>query len=305
MFKSKKSAFSVSIAKEALESIFDECDRYDIDETGGRLVGSYRQKGTEYDIEVLGVIPPGPNAQRSPTSFFQDGDYQEKVFRSIEERHPNVEHLGNWHTHHVNGYPTLSAGDKTTYFKTVNHEKHNTDFFYALLVVRRNSGGNPRYDVKHYFFRRNDDTIYEIPSKQVRLLDTPALRPDSAEKPKSPSRPLQPSSQQNTPNPERAKDQDFFSEFYPNLKALLSKSAGALYWKGALELVDGSHANVVAMEKADDGAPCYLIATPDTANPALAEVSASYKERQFRSARQAVLVLQKDLDRALYRHKKG
>src|SRR5438094_287170 len=132
MFRSRKSTVSISIARGALESIFDECDKYDIDETGGRLIGTYQRKGTQYDIQVLGVLEPGPNAQRSQTSFFQDGEYQERLFRSIEESHPNIEHLGNWHTHHVNGYLTLSGGDKTTYFKIVNHEKHNTDFFYAL-----------------------------------------------------------------------------------------------------------------------------------------------------------------------------
>jgi hypothetical protein len=304
MFKSKKSTFSVSMARGALESIFDECDQYDSDETGGRLIGSYRQKGAEYGIEVLGVIAPGPNAQRSPTSFFQDGEYQEKIFRSIEENHPNIRHLGNWHTHHVNGYPTLSGGDKTTYFKTVNHEKHNTDFFYALLVVRRNPGGNSRYEVKHYFFRRNDDTIYEVPAAHVRLVDAPALGPREVERTSSPSGSLQPSSQQDVPNPERAKDQDFFSEFYPNLKALFSKSAAALYWKGPLALVDGSHTDVVAMENSGDRAPFYLIATASE-NSILADVSASYKERQFRSARHAVLHLKDDLNRALYRCRKG
>jgi len=304
MFRSKKSAFSVSMARGALESIFDECDQYDIDETGGRLVGCYRQKGAQYEIEVLGVIPAGPNAQRSPTSFFQDGEYQEQIFRSIEEDHPNIRHLGNWHTHHVNGYPTLSGGDKTTYFKTVNHEKHNTDFFYALLVVRRNHGGNPRYEVKHYFFRRNDDAIYEIPAAQVRLVDTPALKPSDVVRASAPSGSLQPSSQQAAPNLERAKDQDFFSEFYPNLKALFSKSAGALYWKGPLALVDGSHADVVAIENSGDIAPFYLIATASE-NSILADVSTSYKERQFRSARHAVLHLKDDLNQALYRRKKG
>src|SRR5437588_7523241 len=163
MFRSKHPKVDISMPKKALEAIYDECDRHDVDETGGRIIGMYEKKGRDYDIEVLGVIPPGPNARRSPTSFFQDGEYQEQIFRSIEENYPNIRHLGNWHTHHVNGYPTLSGGDKTTYFKTVNHEKHNTDFFYALLVVRRNHGGNPRYEVKHYFFSRNDNAIYKLP----------------------------------------------------------------------------------------------------------------------------------------------
>src|SRR5713226_5747036 len=146
MFRSKKTAVSISIARGALESIFDECDQYDIDETGGRLIGNYRQKGAKYEIQVLGVLGPGPNARRSPTSFFQDGEYQERVFRAVERDHPNLEHLGNWHTHHVNGLQTLSGGDRETYHATVNHHNHNTDFFYALLVTRKTPHHHSRYD---------------------------------------------------------------------------------------------------------------------------------------------------------------
>ncbi len=123
-----------------------------------------------------------------------------------------------WHLsgHHVNGLSTLSGGDKTTYFKIVNHEKHNTDFFYALLVVRRNPGGSPRYEVKHYVFRRNDDSVYEIPTEQVRLVDSPVLWPLNPEAAASSSRLVQQSSHENAPNLERAKDQEFFAEFYPD-----------------------------------------------------------------------------------------
>ena len=302
-FRSKKPAFSISIARSALESIFDECDKYDVDETGGRLLGTYRHEDGRYDIQVEGVLEPGPNAQRSQTYFLQDGEHQEQLFRAIEADYPDIEHLGNWHTHHVNGLSTLSGGDKTTYFKIVNHEKHNTDFFYALLVVSKNRGGNPRYAIKHFLFRRNDDTIYEIPAKDVRLVDTPALRPRA---PKT-AEPSGPSTQNATPiaaNPERAKDREFFSEFYPNLKPLLSKSIGAPYWKGPLSLVDGSHAEVVAMENSDGRAASYSIATSCN-NPLIADILTQYQERQFRSARHAVLHLERDLNQALYRGNKG
>ena len=304
MFRSRTRDISISMAKGVLDSIFDECDQYDIDETGGRLIGSYRRNGTQYAVEVLGVIGPGPHAQRSPTSFFQDGEYQERVFRSIEESHPDIEHLGNWHTHHVNGYPTLSGGDKTTYFKTVNHENHNTDFFYALLVVRRNAGRDPRYEVKHYFFRRNDDTVYEIPAARVRLVSIPMLWPRDAEGATWSSGSLQQPSEESARNLERVEDQELFSDFYPGLKALFSKSVGALYWKGALGLIDGSNAEVVALENSADGAPFYSITT-DRKEPAVAGILAQYKERRFRSARHAVLHLEKDLNQAIYRSKKG
>jgi hypothetical protein len=78
LFKSKKPTFSIAIARGALESVFDECDKHHIDETGGRLLGTYRRDNGHYDIEVKGVLEPGPNAQRSPTYFLQDGEYQEK-----------------------------------------------------------------------------------------------------------------------------------------------------------------------------------------------------------------------------------
>ena len=304
LFRSKKPVFSISIARGALEAVFDECDRYDVDETGGRLLGTYNHDQGRYDIEVKGVLEPGPNAQRTSTYFLQDGDHQEKLFRAIEATHPDIEHLGNWHTHHVNGYPTLSSGDKQTYFKTVNHEKHNTDFFYALLVVSKNRGGNPRYAVKHFIFRRGDDTFYEVPAKSVRLVDTPVLRPCATPEGAEPRDPTPQPAQTSDANPQRAKDQEFFAEFYPGLKALLSKHAGAPYWKGPLSLVDGSHAEVVAMEDPDDRARSYSIAT-SCKNPVIADILVQYQARKFRSARHAVLYLERDLNQALYRGKKG
>lgn len=304
MFRSRKPtpSFSISIARQALEAVFDECDRHDVDETGGRLLGTYRHKDGHYEIHVSGVLGPGPNAQRTPTFFMQDGDYQENLFRAIEAQHPEIEHLGNWHTHHVNGLDTLSGGDRATYTRVVNHAKHNTDFFYALLVVSKNHSGKPRYTVKHFVFRRGDPNFYEIPPSEVRLVEAPALRVprgfdgagDAAEL--SASRPV--------PNPERAKDKDFFSEFYPELKPLLSKSVGAPYWKGPVSLVDGSRAEVVAMETTDEDRPFYSIMS-SCANPAVAETLGRYPQRHFRSARHAVLELERDLNRAIYRGKKG
>lgn len=302
MSRWKKNRVSISIAHGVLEAIFDECDRYDVDETGGRIIGTYKQKGAHYDILVSGMLGPGPNAGRSPTSFFQDGEHQERMFRAIEAKHPDIEHLGNWHTHHVNGFPTLSGGDKTTYFKTVTHHLHNTDFFYALLVVKKNARGNQRYDIKHFFFRRNDDTVYEIPHAQVKVVDVPAL--SASEGIVAAPEVAAPVRGHSLPNFERVKDQNFFSEFYPDLKALFSKSTGAPYWKGTVELVDGSRALVVAMENGGDGKPSYSITATDE-NPVVADVKASYRNRHFLSARHAVIQLEKDLNQAIYKDKKG
>ena len=134
------------------------------------------------------------------------------------------------------------------------------------------------------------------------------MRSRTADRVESPDPPAPPPSQPDrepaAPNPERAKDQEFFAEFYHGLKPLLSKPDGALYWKGALTLVDGSRADVVAMEDPDDPRRSYSIAT-SSKEPAIADLLPRYRDRKFRSARHAVLHFERDLNQALYRAKKG
>jgi hypothetical protein len=105
-------------------------------------------------------------------------------------------------------------------------------------------------------------------------------------------------------NAERVKDQEFFSDIFPNLKALFSKSANALYWKGSLELVDGSRAQVVAIENPDSVTPAYSITT-DFQKYGAEELIERYENHTFRSARHAVLTFQADLNRVLYQNRKG
>jgi hypothetical protein len=95
MIFTKADHITLELPRAAVEAVFDECDRYDVDETGGRVLGTYKSSGRTLAISVSGVIEPGPNAQRTPTYFKQDGEYQEEVFRAVEERVPAIEHLGN------------------------------------------------------------------------------------------------------------------------------------------------------------------------------------------------------------------
>ena len=231
---------TVSMPSLVLESIFDDCDRYDDDETGGRILGEFRRTSDgSLEVTVTGVIEAGPKARRSSTSFFQDGDYQAEIFRQIESSNPEVEHLGNWHTHHVNGFPTLSGGDIATYRRIVNHEKHNLDFFYALLVVSRLSGGAEasRYSVKHYILWRDDDAVHEVdPANVIITREAPvwpvSSKPEAAEKGSRQSKEV------------RTRDVAIIPEIYPSLRPYWSKRASTLYWKGELELVDGSSVDI-------------------------------------------------------------
>lgn len=303
MFSSKVPNVTISIPIRALEAIFDECDRFHADETGGRIIGTYSKHRKEYQIDVLGVIGPGPNAQRSATSFFQDGEYQERVFREAEKEYPNVEHLGNWHSHHPNGLQTLSSGDRATYQRVVNHDKHNADFLYALLVVRKTPHQARRYEIKHFIVFRNDNRVHEIPESQVLVLDQSRVQSGSAKVVFEVSSSVEAPVTRDA-NSQRVKDQELFSEFFPSLTPIFSKGLGSVYWKGRFPLIDGSHAEVLAIERPDHGDATYAITVKNHKGPAC-EVVERYKERSFKSARHAVLHLERDMNREIYLRKKG
>jgi hypothetical protein len=290
----------ITIHRAALESVFDECDRYDDDETGGRLVGEYtvgwRRK---LAINVSGLIGPGPKAKRNATYLMQDGDYQEKVFRELEAQHPKIEHLGNWHTHHMNGYPTLSSGDRKTYHRVVNHEKHNTDFFYALLVTTKNAGktGLERYNIKHFVVFRDDPGEHEVPASHVQIVDRPLIEAGSQRAPAGPAT--------DAPSPlaeQRVRDSEFFEMLQPSLRPFRSKDTGGVYWRGPITLVDGSHAQVVVAEVEEKGRPSYAVSFK-TDRPMGDPDAETYASKRFHSAREAVVLLERDLNRAIYRAK--
>lgn len=289
------------IPKDALIAVFDECDGFDQDETGGRVIGTFEEHRGKLDIHVTGIIEAGPQARRSAVSFFQDGEYQEQVFRKIESHQPEIEHLGNWHTHHVNGLQHLSGGDIETYFRTVNHRNHNAPFFYALLVTakHRSSEALRRYTVKHYIFRRADERIYELHRDQVKITDAGLIWPASAGHHGDKGIRRQPNAQELRANPDRAYDSDILSEFYRGVRPFSSAKLG-VYWRGPLELLDGSRVEVVLLEDPAAARPTYTVTLrePPAALKDLAEEIASV---EFPSARAALITTERSCNRALYR----
>lgn len=283
--------------RSALMKVFDDCDGFDHDETGGRIIGTFEEAGDgRLTLRVTGIIEAGPRARRSRVSFFQDGKHQESIFRQIERMRPETEHLGNWHTHHVNGLAVLSGGDIKTYSRIVNHEKHNTSFFYALLVVAkcRAADSLQRYAVKHYVFRRNDERIYEIPQQSVELVDAPLVWPVESER----SQQLIGDSVQDRFEawPERAYDQGIIREFYHDVRPFTSEKIG-LYWRGSIELFDGSNVQVILVE--DSQSPSYSVVLRDPPD-ALKEVAEHFATREFPSARVALINTERSCNRALH-----
>ena len=291
---------SVTLPRLALESIFRECDRFDNEETGGRLVGTY-ETGSDGGlvVTVCGVIEPGPGARRTATSFFQDGGYQEGVFRMLEADRDEIEHLGNWHTHHVNGYPTLSAGDRATYHRIVNHQKHNLDFFYALLVTERTAESDPnlRYRVKHFILSRGRPGEFQIPSSQVNIVDRPIVWPrssfqENSEIPGTASVPVHYS--------QRANDAEFFRALFSGIRPYRSGATGSVYWRGPMILCDDSTVDVVVAELEEDGRWVHRVAVKRPPQ-SLVETAGCFVEREFESARDAVLLLQREFNREICR----
>lgn len=285
----------VSICASALEAIFAECDRYDHDETGGRILGTFRRERDGLGITVNGVIGPGPNARRSSSSFFQDGEYQAQVFRRVERSHPDVEHLGNWHTHHVNGYPTLSAGDTETYQRIVNHQNHNLDFFYALLVVARNSeaSGLDRYYARHYVLFRGDNRVHEVDAERISVTDEAVIWPTDTDL-------VRP-----TPLPDvtiRVQDKTTLERLYPDIRSYQSKRANAFYWRGAVRLIDDSVIQLTVPELMDDEQPpkpfyqVFVKDMPEVCSTIVKQLG----EQHFQSAAEAVYSCEQQMNRMLY-----
>ena len=267
--------------------------------TGGRIIGVFRSHTDGLlEIEVTGVIEAGPRARRSSSSFYQDGDYQAQVFRQLEASHPDIEHLGNWHTHHVNGYPTLSAGDIETYKRIVNHEKHNHDFFYALLVVARShrAKGLSRYRTRHFVLFRRDNRVYEIATPDVIITKDPIVWPTEDN-----SRIA--ATGRGCSGTVRAKDDMTMPQFFPTLRPYWSKRANTFYWKGCLELIDSSSIEITVPEMSSDIGDehsCYQVIAKNVPGPCT-EVWEEFALRQFESATRAVISLEREMNRALYR----
>ncbi len=295
------------IPRSAIEAVFDECDRYDADETGGRLLGTFVEDKGSLRITVSGVIEPGPRTQRSAVYLKQDGNYQEQVFRQVEEKIPSVEHLGNWHTHHMNGLRHLSDGDLSTYRRTVEHAKHNTDFFYALLVIEKRKGkkGLDRYAFKNYLFRRGDKKVYEVSDKAMTLTDDALVWPAPAEKANSPVGERVRDDEASRRS--KAYDGDAITAFFPKVKAFKSGELG-IYWRGSITLVDGSDVDVVVLEDDADGVPAFTVTLRDAPGPLEASAKA-LGEETFASCRAALIATERlcntDLFNGRTRRKRG
>ena len=150
----------VVINEAVAKMINDEVRDHPHVEVGGKFVGFLRAgASSRVEIFVTHSLDAGPGAHRTATEHLGDAKYQERQFRQMESIRPDIEHLGSWHSHHPNGYDTLSGGDIRGYFETVNDPGHNHDWFYALLVTDSRGFKSSR----HFLFERGRTDFVEIP----------------------------------------------------------------------------------------------------------------------------------------------
>ena len=261
---------------------------------------------------MSGIIEPGPSAQRTPTYFMQDGTYQERVFREIEERDPSIEHLGNWHTHHVNMLHHLSNGDIQTYRRTVEHQKHNTNFFYALLVTERKKSKTSlqRYTFKNYVLQRGDPAIYEIPANALTLTDSPLSWPIPIRaRSESPAKSLHIKTRPSGGETEEFRanlvhDHEVVSQFYPKVKTFKSEELG-IFWRGPVSLIDGSEPEGVILQDESGKTPVFTITLRKTPEILSRSIKALAKE-VFPSCRAALIATERMCNAELYeKHSKN
>ena len=289
------------IPNNALRAVFDECDRYNTEETGGRILGTYTYKRKVLTINVNGIIEPGPATARTASYLKQDGVYQERIFREVEQREPSVEHLGNWHTHHVNGLPHLSEGDIVTYRRTVEHQQHNTDFFYALLVTEKKYANSDlqRYSFKNYLLRRGNREVYEIPSSALTITDAPLIWPLTTDGHEDCANKVIKDEEAFRQN--RILDRDIISQFYPNIKTFKSPDLG-ICWRGTISLLDGSDREIVVIEDDSGVVPQFSVVLRDAREDISGSVQALSK-MWFASCREALLSAERSCNSELYDRK--
>jgi hypothetical protein len=112
--------------------------------------------------------------------------------------------------------------------------------------------------VKHFVFFRNDDQIHEIAPKRIRITQDPTVwLPGKAEKPTPPD---VSNGDQHLAAPvirNRGTDDNVLRRLFPGVSPFFSKSAQKLCWKGRIELLDYSNADVLIVENTDSNEIYY------------------------------------------------
>jgi len=97
----------------------------------------------------------------------------------------------------------------------------------------------------------------------------------------------------------RIHDKDHVEQFFPHVKTFMSKELG-VYWRGPIDLIDGSKVEAVITEHATNGAAEYAL-TLRKAPESLAKTAESLGAKVFPSCRAALILAERKCNATLYR----
>ena len=115
-------------------------------ETGGDLFGLWANK---YSAVIQLVLGPGKGCRRTPTSFYQDVTYLEKVGMHLTQKE-GICHIGEWHSHHQLGLARPSGGDENTVWN--NMPTDNLTRFVIFIANIDHSGQSYSVNVGCFLF---------------------------------------------------------------------------------------------------------------------------------------------------------
>ena len=137
-----------------LRSAYDLLSKFILDypniETGGQLFGHWTADGTPI---VLFAIGPGENSNHQATFFNQDIPYLQEVGTLLVKRF-NLQHIGEWHSHHQLGLAVPSGHDARTMATSIE-ERHLSKFLLCIANVR-----NGKSTINPYLFIEGYRTQY-------------------------------------------------------------------------------------------------------------------------------------------------
>lgn len=151
-------------------------------EVGGKFIGRWSCPGVDIPNASIEAILPrlqvtlidnldaGAAAERTATYHLPDGPYQERLFRAVEREDPDVEHVGTWHSHHPNGFPNLSEGDRRGYRATLADPAYRPDVLVTWLATdgRGLAGG------RCWLWLRGHAEPYEVDLRAVVVVQSPS-----------------------------------------------------------------------------------------------------------------------------------
>lgn len=244
----------VEIYDSVVERIYNTVSRSNVEE-GGKFLGRIKEDGRKLWIKVESYIDSGPRVDHSASHIYPDGTYQEAMFRVVESFHPDIEHLGSWHSHHCNRLPNLSPGDVNGYIRSVNNSEYNLNYYFVLLVTELLRDGIGR---RYYLFQRNhrDDYLELYEPENVRIVpasfslesilhsaeQTTLLHKHESTAKTEPliSRTKRPPSETLNPLQQiRIRDKKWMSEKFPTAQLRQNRRDGSLYWRWLVKVSHG------------------------------------------------------------------